>query len=187
LIFLPQLPESWDYRCAPPYPLWACSQARPGLWHATFPASSRCSALSRLPPQGMGGQHGYFGLWVDADFGKGHSKAKPRCTTYNSPQLSAKEDFRFDKIEVWGVGDPPETQLVSAMLSYTPHEGPGTISWLHLTVCPHVCLAAAAASEGTGRCSAQLGGLVEPSWEAGTCLRCAPGWAGRPCTLPSPL
>uniref|UniRef100_A0A8C0WR15 MTOR-associated protein MEAK7 n=1 Tax=Castor canadensis TaxID=51338 RepID=A0A8C0WR15_CASCN len=66
---------------------------------------------------GMGGQHGYFGLWVDADFGKGHSKAKPRCTTYNSPQLSAKEDFRFDKIEVWGVGDPPETQLAKGKKS----------------------------------------------------------------------
>ncbi|KAM5262622.1 MTOR-associated protein MEAK7 [Ctenodactylus gundi] len=57
---------------------------------------------------GMGGQYGYFGLWVDSDFGKGHSKAKPTCTTYNSPQLSAKEDFCFEKMEVWAVGDPPE-------------------------------------------------------------------------------
>nr|KAF6407455.1 MTOR associated protein, eak-7-like protein [Molossus molossus] len=50
---------------------------------------------------GMGGQHDYFGLWVDVDFGRGHSKAKPTCTTYNSPQLSAQEDFRFEKMEVW--------------------------------------------------------------------------------------
>ncbi|ELK00458.1 TLD domain-containing protein KIAA1609 [Pteropus alecto] len=49
--------------------------------------------------QGMGGQHNYFGLWIDVDFGKGHSKAKPTCTTYNSPQLSAKEDFQFEKME----------------------------------------------------------------------------------------
>ncbi|KAM9607279.1 MTOR-associated protein MEAK7 isoform 1-T2 [Trichechus inunguis] len=54
---------------------------------------------------GMGGQHGYFGLWIDVDFGKGHSKAKPTCTTYNSPQLSAKEDFQFHRMEVWAVGD----------------------------------------------------------------------------------
>ncbi|XP_038168725.1 MTOR-associated protein MEAK7 [Arvicola amphibius] len=61
---------------------------------------------------GMGGQHHYFGLWVAADFGKGHSKAKPTCTTYNSPQLSAQEDFQFDKMEVWGLGDLLETRLV---------------------------------------------------------------------------
>ncbi|XP_005345813.1 TLD domain-containing protein 1 [Microtus ochrogaster] len=61
---------------------------------------------------GMGGQHHYFGLWVAADFGKGHSKAKPTCTTYNSPQLSAQEDFQFDKMEVWGLGDVLETCLV---------------------------------------------------------------------------
>ncbi|NWU77984.1 TLDC1 protein, partial [Onychorhynchus coronatus] len=58
---------------------------------------------------GMGGQHGYFGLWIDSDYGKGHSKAKPRCTTYNSPQLSAKEDFTLDAMEVWAVGDVPES------------------------------------------------------------------------------
>lgn len=67
-------------------------------------------------PQGMGGQHHHFGLWVDADFGKGHSKAKPRCTTYGSPQLSAKEGFCFDTMEVWAVGEPPESQPVSAGL-----------------------------------------------------------------------
>ncbi|XP_057569561.1 MTOR-associated protein MEAK7 [Hippopotamus amphibius kiboko] len=59
---------------------------------------------------GMGGQHNYFGLWIDVDFGKGHSKAKPTCTTYNSPQLSAQEDFQFEKMEVWAVGDASVTQ-----------------------------------------------------------------------------
>ncbi|XP_008056006.1 TLD domain-containing protein 1 [Carlito syrichta] len=63
---------------------------------------------------GMGGQHDYFGLWVDVDFGKGHSKAKPTCTTYNSPQLSAKENFRFDRMEVWAVGDAPELRPVKS-------------------------------------------------------------------------
>lgn len=63
---------------------------------------------------GMGGQHNYFGLWLDVDFGKGHSKAKPTCTTYNSPQLSAKEDFRFEKMEVWAVGDTSGQELANS-------------------------------------------------------------------------
>lgn len=57
---------------------------------------------------GMGGQHDYFGLWLDSDYGKGHSRAKPRCTTYNSPQLSAKETFTVDVLEVWGTGKRPQ-------------------------------------------------------------------------------
>ncbi len=56
----------------------------------------------------MGGQHGYFGLWLDFDFGHGHSRARPRCTTYGSPQLSGDEDFKLDTVEVWAVGQPPE-------------------------------------------------------------------------------
>lgn len=62
--------------------------------------------------QGMGGQHGYFGLWLDSDFGKGHSRARPKCTTYNSPQLSEEEDFTLDSMEVWAVGKPPEPEEV---------------------------------------------------------------------------
>ena len=55
----------------------------------------------------------YFGLWLSADFGKGHSKAKPKCTTFSSPQLSAKEEFEVQLLELWGVGDPviPETTV----------------------------------------------------------------------------
>lgn len=59
---------------------------------------------------GMGGQHGYFGLWLDSDFGRGHSRARPKCTTYGSPQLSADEDFTLDSVEVWAVGKPPEPE-----------------------------------------------------------------------------
>ncbi|KFO31822.1 TLD domain-containing protein KIAA1609 [Fukomys damarensis] len=66
---------------------------------------------------GMGGQHNYFGLWVDANFGNGHSKAKPTCTTYNSPQLSAEEHFWFEKLEVWAVGDPSEPELAKSKKS----------------------------------------------------------------------
>lgn len=59
---------------------------------------------------GMGGQHNYFGLWLDCDFGRGHSRAKPKCTTYGSPQLSAEEDFTLDTVEVWAVGKLPEPE-----------------------------------------------------------------------------
>lgn len=58
----------------------------------------------------MGGQHGYFGLWLDQEFGKGHSKAKPTCTTYGSPQLSMREDFEIDAVTLWGVGEEPKIQ-----------------------------------------------------------------------------
>ncbi|XP_056381456.1 MTOR-associated protein MEAK7 [Hyla sarda] len=57
---------------------------------------------------GLGGQHDYFGLWIDSNFGKGHSRAKPRCTTYNSPQLSSTEEFSLSSMEVWGLGDLSE-------------------------------------------------------------------------------
>ncbi|KAM6926952.1 MTOR-associated protein MEAK7 isoform 1-T2 [Lycodopsis pacificus] len=59
---------------------------------------------------GMGGQHGYFGLWLDSDFGRGHSRARPKCTTYGSPQLSGEEEFTLDSVEVWAVGKPPEPE-----------------------------------------------------------------------------
>ena len=58
----------------------------------------------------MGGQHEYFGLWLDHDYGSGHSKAHPRSTTYNSPQLSKEEEFKIAKLEVWAVGLPVESQ-----------------------------------------------------------------------------
>uniref|UniRef100_A0A1A7YDI7 MTOR-associated protein MEAK7 n=2 Tax=Iconisemion striatum TaxID=60296 RepID=A0A1A7YDI7_9TELE len=57
---------------------------------------------------GMGGQHDYFGLWLDSDFGRGHSRARPKCTTFGSPQLSGDEDFTLDSVEVWAVGKPPQ-------------------------------------------------------------------------------
>ena len=60
----------------------------------------------------MGGQHGYFGLWLDSNFGYGHSRARPKCTTYGSPQLSGEEDFTLDSMEVWAVGKPPEAEEV---------------------------------------------------------------------------
>jgi len=53
--------------------------------------------------QGMGGQFEYFGLWLDAEFGKGH--CSETCTTYrNYKMLSATKYFEIDCVEVWAVG-----------------------------------------------------------------------------------
>lgn len=59
---------------------------------------------------GMGGQHDFFGLWLDQDFGNGHSRAKPKCTTYKSPQLSEEENFKIDSVNIWGVGEEPKNE-----------------------------------------------------------------------------
>ncbi|KAJ8302653.1 hypothetical protein KUTeg_019049 [Tegillarca granosa] len=59
---------------------------------------------------GMGGQFDYFGLWIDQSFNHGHSKAKPKCTTYGSPQLSGTPEFEVDMIEVWGLGPEPKNE-----------------------------------------------------------------------------
>ncbi|CAG0917233.1 unnamed protein product [Notodromas monacha] len=56
---------------------------------------------------GMGGQHDYFGFWLDSDFGKGF--AAQTCTTFNAKSpLCSTERFQVDCIEVWGVGSEPE-------------------------------------------------------------------------------
>ncbi|KAK3926324.1 MTOR-associated protein MEAK7 [Frankliniella fusca] len=56
---------------------------------------------------GMGGQLQNFGLWIDADFGKGHSS--PGCSTYHHmPSLSSDKDFSIEHVEVWAVGPPPK-------------------------------------------------------------------------------
>lgn len=55
--------------------------------------------------QGFGGQFEYFGLWLDAAYGQGHSRTKTLCTTYNSPVLSAQENFKIDTLEIYGVGE----------------------------------------------------------------------------------
>ena len=55
---------------------------------------------------GMGGQLEYFGLWIDAEYGK--ARCAPTCSSYSSPQLSEKEYFHYDHLEVWGVGEEPD-------------------------------------------------------------------------------
>ncbi len=55
----------------------------------------------------------YFGLWLSADYGSGHSKARPKCSTYGSPVLASREEFEVDTLEVWGVGTPAPPDKVS--------------------------------------------------------------------------
>ncbi|XP_017767833.1 PREDICTED: TLD domain-containing protein 1 [Nicrophorus vespilloides] len=54
----------------------------------------------------MGGQHGYCGLWLDSEYGSGHTSES--CTTYKAyTQLSHVKEFSYRHLEVWGLGQPP--------------------------------------------------------------------------------
>ena len=55
---------------------------------------------------GMGGQLEFFGLWLDAEYGKG--KCAPSCSSFAAPRLSKDENFTYHHLEVWGLGDEPE-------------------------------------------------------------------------------
>ena len=59
----------------------------------------------------MGGQFDYFGLWLDHDYGHGHSRGEPHCSTFRSPQLAGKENFQIELLEIWGLGPDPATLL----------------------------------------------------------------------------
>ncbi|KAI8825960.1 TLD-domain-containing protein [Fimicolochytrium jonesii] len=50
---------------------------------------------------GFGGQLDYFGLYISSTFENGHSKASPRSSTFDSPRLSAKEEFQIDFVEAF--------------------------------------------------------------------------------------
>ena len=51
-----------------------------------------------LHVSGMGGQLEFFGLWLDAEYGQG--RCAPSCTSYQSPQLSKEEHFKYEHLEV---------------------------------------------------------------------------------------
>ncbi|KAH6587230.1 hypothetical protein BASA50_001363 [Batrachochytrium salamandrivorans] len=50
---------------------------------------------------GLGGQIGFFGLWISSLFDRGSSMAKPLSTTFGNPQLSKQEEYEIDFVEVW--------------------------------------------------------------------------------------
>ena len=54
--------------------------------------------VNYLHVSGMGGQLEFFGLWLDAEYGKG--RCAPSCTSYQSPQLSKEEHFKYEHLEV---------------------------------------------------------------------------------------
>lgn len=61
----------------------------------------------------MGGQHNYWGLWLDSDYGYG--ECSESCSTFkNYTQLSVNKKFKIQNIEVWGVGEKPAKDEVSA-------------------------------------------------------------------------
>lgn len=56
---------------------------------------------------GMGGQMGYWGLWLDAEYGLGQSNVS--CSTYSDySMLSGIKDFKIDVLEVWCVKEKPK-------------------------------------------------------------------------------
>lgn len=56
---------------------------------------------------GMGGQMGYWGLWIDSEYGIGQSSVS--CSTYSDySMLSATKDFKIDALEVWCVKEKPK-------------------------------------------------------------------------------
>ncbi|XP_048001119.1 MTOR-associated protein MEAK7 isoform X1 [Leguminivora glycinivorella] len=61
----------------------------------------------------MGGQFNFGAIWIPADpFGEGSSAES--CTTYRGyKRLSKEKDFRIRSIEVWAVGDKPESDKES--------------------------------------------------------------------------
>ncbi|XP_055592677.1 MTOR-associated protein MEAK7 [Uranotaenia lowii] len=55
---------------------------------------------------GMGGQFGYWGLWLDCEYGIG--ECSESCSTYKGYlQMSATKKFTVRNVEVWGVGEKP--------------------------------------------------------------------------------
>lgn len=56
----------------------------------------------------MGGQHNYWGLWLESEYGKGQTS--PTCTTFaDYQQMSQSKEFTYRHLEVWGLGQPPPT------------------------------------------------------------------------------
>ncbi|XP_054274954.1 MTOR-associated protein MEAK7-like [Macrosteles quadrilineatus] len=68
-----------------------------------------CSQSTLPNGLGMGGQYGYWGLWIDSQFGVG--ECSETCTTYkNYKMLDSGKKFHIKNLEVWAVGEPPPTE-----------------------------------------------------------------------------
>lgn len=66
---------------------------------------------------GIGGQHNYWGLWLDSEYGVGGCSES--CTTFKGyTQLSANKQFTIRNVEVWAVGEKPVTESDSEVRKY---------------------------------------------------------------------
>ncbi|CAH1396794.1 unnamed protein product [Nezara viridula] len=56
---------------------------------------------------GMGGQLNYFGFFLSSDYGLG--SVSKTCTTFGDyVRLASQYEFRFTRLEIWGIGEPEE-------------------------------------------------------------------------------
>eukprot|EP01101_Sappina_pedata_P010851 TRINITY_DN6952_c0_g1_i1.p1 TRINITY_DN6952_c0_g1~~TRINITY_DN6952_c0_g1_i1.p1 ORF type:complete len:270 (+),score=75.98 TRINITY_DN6952_c0_g1_i1:2-811(+) len=58
---------------------------------------------------GMGGQHEFFGIFLEERFDYGLSNGT--CSTFRSPCLSSEARFAIETVEVWGTKLPPKIEL----------------------------------------------------------------------------
>lgn len=70
---------------------------------------------------GFGGQLEYFGLYIEGDLLRGHSKAAPLSSTYQNPQLSRNQDFDIDRVEVWRL---KEVEVDDTLIQEGKRKGP---------------------------------------------------------------
>eukprot|EP00047_Mylnosiga_fluctuans_P015654 m.48183 g.48183 ORF g.48183 m.48183 type:complete len:441 (+) comp6020_c1_seq1:53-1375(+) len=85
----------------------AIAHYRPTNFNKNFQYFS--SGLTKYPTGlGLGGQLGFHGIWIDGAFGTGHCRGRPTCSTFGNPQLSMKEEFEIDLIEIWELSPRPD-------------------------------------------------------------------------------
>jgi hypothetical protein len=90
----------------------------------------------------MGGQHGFWGLWLDSEYGLGESSES--CTTFKDyTLLSAVKNFKIRNVEVWGVGPEPkldedDVSVLSNFPSF-PFNSEQPIDFGRKSVKPNLC------------------------------------------------
>ena len=68
------------------------------------------SGLSTSPTGlGLGGQIGFHGIWLDGNFGEGHCRGAPNCSTFGNPRLSKNETFKISRVEIWELAPRSDT------------------------------------------------------------------------------
>uniref|UniRef100_T1HTY2 Endonuclease/exonuclease/phosphatase domain-containing protein n=1 Tax=Rhodnius prolixus TaxID=13249 RepID=T1HTY2_RHOPR len=76
------------------------------LEHKKFWTYKLCKfkCIVRNIPDGMGGQIGFWGVWLDVNFGKG--RCETFCSTFKNYHCPSKfSDFTFEILEAWAVDE----------------------------------------------------------------------------------